>query len=221
MARGYAQHWPKSFLSQTAYCSSTSTEGSIFIEGQTTNDARWDLSDALSFKELPHFKLPGDRKLTEQAIHSLPTVQVELGTPPNDDVALKIESSVDIARIKFNGAEEPQPTVSVPQQTLYYMLNDLERRFDRSQPLKLEVLSMNGKTKVIGNAWKIFSSSSFIRIPGSSVVLNKKSIASNDREASDDEHRKFWEWAVLLNEKGGDGKCQYLLPNIEQIDADR
>jgi hypothetical protein len=72
MARGYAQDWPKNFLSRTAYCAHTKQAGATVIDGETMNDARWDISDALSFKVLPHFKLPTDPALSREAVTAEP-----------------------------------------------------------------------------------------------------------------------------------------------------
>ena len=43
MRRGYAQHWPRNFLTQTAFCSSTKCAGVLVIDGETNNRAQWDL----------------------------------------------------------------------------------------------------------------------------------------------------------------------------------
>lgn len=43
MARGYAQEWPKNFLSQTAYCAKNKSDGISVIDGEFENNARGDL----------------------------------------------------------------------------------------------------------------------------------------------------------------------------------
>ncbi len=77
MQRGYAQDWPKCFLSKTAYCSAKDEEG-ISVISETENNCTWDLSDALAFKVLPHFRLPGDAIMTLDARSAQPSVTVVL-----------------------------------------------------------------------------------------------------------------------------------------------
>lgn len=207
MARGYAQDWPKNFLSCTAYCSHTKQAGATVFDGETKNDARWDLSDALSFKLLPHFKLPTDPVLSREALTAEPNVQVLFEDDQGEFLRLVISSPAPMVRIKFNGVTEAEPTIATPISKLQFTLDELEVRFERSKPLALDVLGLNGKSRAIGNVWRLFSNVSFVRVPGSSVVLQKKSIMSPKLEASKDgnQNKNNWDWAVLLNEKGKDG----------------
>jgi len=91
-------------------------------------------------------------------------------------------------------------------------LNELEAKYKRTETLKLEVLGMNGKTQTIGNVWRLFTKSSHIRIPTSSIVIQKRSVMSTELEEQQKKMqgaRKVWEWAVLLKEKSkADGKCK-------------
>jgi Putative peptidase family len=206
MARGYAQNWAKNFLSRTAYCSHTKRAGAAVVNGQTKNDSRWDLSDALLFKALPHFKLPSDPVLSREAITAHPSVQVDVEDEEQDFLRLVISSPAQIVRIEFNKIEEAEPTIATAINKAQFTLDELEARFDRTKHLELEVLGSNGKSRVIGNVWRLFSHLPFIRIPGSSVILKKRSIMSLKLEALKDDHRKNnWDWAVLLKEKGNDG----------------
>jgi len=119
---------------------------------------------------------------------------------------LVISSPVGIARLKINEVEEAEPSVAKPAHKLQFTIEELEARFDRTTPLKIEALGMNGKSRIVGNVWRLVSNVSFIRIPGSSIVLQKRSIRSNNHEQrQDDSHDNVWDWAVLLNEKGSDG----------------
>ena len=212
MARGYAQDWPKNFLSRTAYCAHAKRNGETVVHGETDNDARWDLSDALTFKVLPHFMLPADEVLSQKIRNAEPTVQVVFEDEQDEFLRLAIESAAQIARVKFNGVAELDPTIAVPASKLQYTMDELEARFERSKPLSLEVLGMNGKSRMVGNVWKLFSNVSFIRIPGSTVLLQKRSVMSKKFEATKDDSqiKNVWEWAVLLNEKGKDGKRIFL-----------
>ncbi|TVY87814.1 putative zinc metalloproteinase [Lachnellula willkommii] len=197
MARGYAQDWPKNFLSKTAYCSHTNTEGTVVFDRETKNDARWDLSDALSFKVQSHFRLPTDQRLGGEVLAAEPSVQVAYEEEETEFLRLVISCPAQIVRLQFNGTTELAPTVAVPVSKLQFTIDELESRFDRSQPLTLEVLGMNGKSKLVGNVW---------RIPGSSVILQKRSCLSEKYQRSTDNKLKSWDWAVMLQEKGADGK---------------
>lgn len=208
MARGYSQDWPKNFLSQTAYCAHSKTEGIMVIDGETENDARWDLSDALSFKTLHHFWLPTDEAQRPETLAAEPNIQIVFEEQNEEFLRLAISCPAGVARVKFDGVAETQPTVEEPTMKLLFTMDELEARFDRSKPLILDVLGMNGKSRAVGNVWKLFSNVSFIRVPGSSIVLQKKSIMCKRlQEAKDgDENKNNWDWAVLLNEKGKDGE---------------
>ncbi|KAE8449912.1 hypothetical protein EG329_007389 [Mollisiaceae sp. DMI_Dod_QoI] len=207
MARGYAQDWPKNFLSRTAYCSAKDTCG-ITIDGKTPNDARWDLSDALSFRVQPHFRLPGDILLPlEDLITVEPSTLIVLEDDQAEFLRLVISSPAQLVRVKFNGVEELEPTIDTPVSKLQFTMDELEARFERTKSLSLDVLGMNGKSRVVGNVWGLFSNVSFIRIPGSSIVLQKRGIMSPRLEATKnlDERKNNWDWTVLLKEKGKDG----------------
>jgi hypothetical protein len=205
MARGYAQHWPKSFLSRTSWCERTERDGETVGE-RTENEARWDICDALSFRALPHFRLPTDEVPTREQLVAEPNIALAERDEEENFLRLVISSPVGIARLKINEVEETEPSVAKPANKLQFTIEELEARFDRTTPLKIEALGMNGKSRIVGNVWRLVSNVSFIRIPGSSIVLQKRSIRSNNHEQrQDDSHDNVWDWAVLLNEKGSDG----------------
>ncbi|KAF2492311.1 hypothetical protein BU16DRAFT_529656 [Lophium mytilinum] len=203
MERGYAQDWPKNFLPRTAYCSAKKTEG-VVVTAETPNDARWNLIDALSFRVLPHFRLPSDPILPASMRDLLPNVQLQYEDDEDLKPAIGIESAVGIARIQFNDTTEATPSVSEPMKILRYTMEDLEKRFDRTESLKLHVLGMNGKERNVSNVWKIFSSTSFVRVPGTSLKLYKRGVYG-DRFESRSEDERVWEWAQLLHERKSDG----------------
>ena len=143
MARGYSQHWPRVFLTQTAYCAAAKAEGFIVIDCKTENGACWDIRDALAFKVLPHFRLANDPVLTRDALVATP--QVELLHEDGELKGLAITSKARIARIQFKATTETVPSVSKSVVRIEYAIADLESRFDRTIALDLHILGMNGK----------------------------------------------------------------------------
>lgn len=203
MERGYAQDWPKNFLPRTAYCAHTKSEG-VLMTAETPNNARWNLIDALAFSVLPHFRLPTDPVLPVHIRDASPTIQVVYEDDEGLVVALSIGSAAGIAQVQFQGVTEPRPSVAEPMPMLRFTTEELEGRFDHAEPLKLHVLGINGKERTVNNVWKLFSNSSFVRVPGTSLKLYKRSIYT-DRVETLSENEKVWEWAQLLKEKGRDG----------------
>lgn len=207
MARGYAQDWPKNFLTRTAFCAYTQKDGVEVVDGETENDATWDLSDALSFTVKPHFRLPNDPVYSREELSAGPSIQVVFEDDQDEFLRLVISSPVNIARVKFQGVSESEPNIAAPVMKIQFTMDELETRFERDKPLSLDVLGMNGKSCIVRNVWQLFSNVSFVRVPGTSFVLQKRSIKSQDLERRKDEHNRKhnWDWAVLLHEKGLDG----------------
>jgi hypothetical protein len=209
MQRGYAQDWPKCFLSKTAHCTAKDTQG-ITVTSTTENNSTWDLSDALSFKMLPHFRLPEDEIFPLETRSAEPSITV-IYEEDVEYLRLLISSPTQIIRIQFDGIAEEEPSLAATG-SKQYTIDELEARFDRSKPLALDVLGMNGKSRKIGNVWRLFADVSFVRLPGCNFVLQKRSVKSDRLEGMKNDNRKNnWDWAVLLNEKGRDGKCEYCL----------
>jgi hypothetical protein len=204
MARGYSRHWPRNFMVRTAYCSGLDQDGFVVVDGQTENTARWDMGDALSFRLLPHFWLPGDRRLGAATRRAAPVLSMnDTGT----ELELCISCKAGIIQVEWNDKEDPTPSLSTPQVQVTYGASVLESRFDPATPLKLKVLGLNGKSRVVANAWRLLSTASSIRIPGTQTRLRKRSVMSKALESGeDDELDKFWDWTTLLTrrEKGGD-----------------
>ncbi|OBT74008.1 hypothetical protein VF21_05971 [Pseudogymnoascus sp. 05NY08] len=206
MERGYAHDWPKAFLGGTAYCSARKTQGITVVDGKTINNCTWDLRDALSFSVQPHFWLPMDHSLDVKDLRIEPSALVVVEDDEEDLLKLVISSPAQICQVKFNGTPEPGLSVTNTVQEMHFTMAELEARFDRMDVLTLDILGKNGKSRKIGNVWKLFSNVSFVRIPGFSVVLQKKSIMYPTLEAEDHAEDGKWDWTVLLNEKGKDGK---------------
>ncbi|PGH28241.1 hypothetical protein AJ80_00132 [Polytolypa hystricis UAMH7299] len=199
MARGYSPDWTKNFLPLTAHCAHRKSPG-VFVE-DVENKARWDTGDALLFRSQPHFRQPQDKPLSAEARRPLPSVQIQ----ENDDgttAKVVIGHAAGIARVAFNGVEETQPTMKEPIEHIEYSMSDLKTRFGKDSDLSLHILAMNGKERNIRNLWKRSNGLMRLRIPGSSIVLEKRSAAVEDIGDSENKH---WEWAVLLNRRKKDG----------------
>ena len=167
--------------------------------------ATWELRGALSLKLSPHFHLPTDQRFTAWQRTCTPVAEAkysdnELGEL---DAALRIASDVGIARISFNNMPEATPSVNSPTSERDYLQDELERRFDRAQPLRLDVLGLNGKELAINDVWKTLANKTFVRIPGSSIRLFKRSVYTDRIETNPDDDNCGW--AQLLKERGADG----------------
>ncbi|CAD0107025.1 unnamed protein product [Aureobasidium uvarum] len=82
--------------------------------------------------------------------------------------------------------------------------------FNPSAPLRLEVLGCNGRVKRTPDAWKM-TTQDVIHIDNSNIVLRKQSATGIDVRTSNgdeeaDEIPDGHKWAVLLQEKGANGK---------------
>ncbi|KAF2787443.1 metallopeptidase [Melanomma pulvis-pyrius CBS 109.77] len=203
MARGYAQDWPKNFLPKTAYCGRLKSEGVVVTES-TPNDARWNLSDALAFRVLPHFRLPIDKIVAPEHRNIEPQTNVEYEGDEELNSILHITSPVGIVRLIFNnGDAEASPSVASPASEIRFTQDELESRFDRTSPLSLNILGFNGKESTVHDVWRMLSVKTFVRIPGSNIRLFKRSVYSDELEKNP--NHPVYEWAQLLREKGPDG----------------
>ncbi|KAF9690702.1 hypothetical protein EKO04_011475 [Ascochyta lentis] len=175
-------------------------------EEQTMTDcATWDLKDALNLRLSPHFLLPSDKHFTDEERTSEPVVEPKFTENEQGelDAILRIRSPVGIARISFNEVHECTPSINSPASERDYTQDELEQRFNRSQPLRLDVLGFNGKELTINDVWKTLSVKTFIRIPGTSIRLFKRSVYTDAVESNPREN--MCEWAQLLKERGADG----------------
>ncbi|KAF2186772.1 hypothetical protein K469DRAFT_726230 [Zopfia rhizophila CBS 207.26] len=190
MERGYAQDWLKNFLLQTAYCGRHKTAG-VVVTDSTRNNARWHLSDALSFRRLKSFRLPSDQLLTPELRNAGPQAQAAFEGDEDLQSILEINRAAGIAQVQFNGNAEKSPCVAEPVASLRFTQDELESRFDRAESLTLT------------NVSKLLAIKSFVRIPGSNIRLFKRSVYSDGLENVPD--RPHLQWAHLLKEKGPDG----------------
>ncbi|UPX12074.1 uncharacterized protein EKO05_0002650 [Ascochyta rabiei] len=197
--REAAQDWREHFMSGAA-------KSDASTDDQTMTDCTsWDLKDALNLRLSPHFLLPSDKRFTDEERTSEPVVEPKFTENEQGelDAILHIRSPVGIARISFNQVHEATPSINSPASERDYRQDELEQRFDRSQPLRLDILGFNGKELAIGDLWKTLTVKTFVRIPGSPIRLFKRSVYTDSVEINPNDH--MCEWAQLLKERGADG----------------
>lgn len=204
MARGYSQHWPKCFLAQTAYCVAKKTEAITPVTEDTANECTWDVRDALRFKNLPHFRLPSDMPVEPKANSAVPEVQL---LDDEDFLRVQITSQSGLAGVWLNGKPQPNASIKNPVESLRYTLDELEERFDRTKPLELELLAMNGKCRTC-NMWRLFTDKSTVRVPGTSIRLQKASVGSQEG-GEPGSTKNEWSWAVMLKKRTKSGKRKF------------
>ena len=207
MGRGYVEHWPRNFLSRTAPCVAKGTDGVAIIEGETENHAQLALRDALVLRLRPHFRFTTDALITSNERSVLPTVHVEYDE--GADATLVVESAIGIVSLELNSVAQSKLSVRNPQNRLRFKLHELESRFERTKPLELLALGMNGQELHHRNVWRLFASTAVVRVPGSDVVLKKRAIPDNP-ELGSTSNEDQWDWAVLLKKRGGDGNRESL-----------
>ncbi|KAJ4343397.1 hypothetical protein N0V95_006659 [Ascochyta clinopodiicola] len=197
--REVAQHWRKHFMAGVA-------ESDESTGDQTMTDCTsWALKDALNLRLSPHFLLPSDKRFTDEERTSEPVVEPKFTENEQGelDAILHIRSPVGIASISFNQVHEATPSINSPASECDYSQDELEQRFNRLQPLRLDVLGFNGKELTISDVWKSLTVKTFVRIPGSSIRLFKRSVYTDSVESNS--NNNMCEWAQLLKERGADG----------------
>ena len=187
MARGYSKHWGRNFLGHF----------------EKENDAKWNLQDALRFRVMPHFRLPGDEPMSKSVAQASVDVQPMLC---EDSEGLSVTCAAGLARIEINNGGEPKRTELMDWKApvTSFSISNIDEQHDRSKPLSITVLGMNGKQRIVKDVWRLLKQTSLIRIPGHDFMLRKQSVQSEDLERVDEDG--FHEWALLLQEKGADGK---------------
>lgn len=188
MARGYSKEWPKCFLGKTAYCVHDKTKGIEPVTPTTANDCRWDIRDILRFVNLPHFRQPADLPRDDK----IPSFEVR---DDEEFTRVAITCEAGIAQVVLDGKVEASPTLVSPQTSLQYTLDELESRFNLQKPLEIEVLAMNGKHQT-ADLSRLLSNKTTIRVPGTSIRLQKQSVSSGEPQKDD------WQWAVMLKKRG-------------------
>ncbi|VUC33073.1 unnamed protein product [Clonostachys rosea] len=191
MARGYSRDWTKCFLSTIAYSGYLKRQDEIPITNETKHQCHWDLEDMLRFYNLPHFRLPSD---TPRSLAS-PTTIVDDET---DNIRLIVRSEAGIAAAKLNGQDVETAPMPNPAKELALNVTELEQKYNKKKPLELHVLSMNGKHAKFP-VWSLLSSQTYIRLPGTGIRLNKKSVGRPYDDAKD------WRWVVMLKKRNQQG----------------
>lgn len=149
MQRGYAHHWPKNFLSHTAYCSANGTDGFCVEDGdgdgKMVNPARWDLKDALAFRIQPHFWVPGDAYFDAAFRSAMPEVRLVEG-----GASLIIESSALLARISSPWGDLSSTSVQLPIHSYETDFNLLQyQNAENYDTMVIRALGMNGREKSV------------------------------------------------------------------------
>lgn len=157
-----------------------------FLAGPSfgTGEGLWDLGDALALRCCPHFRLPTDEvaRMEKLARGGRPVITVR---NVNGEMWLEISAEEGLARIDFKGKQEDRPSVPEPVECRVYVYDELCARFSREEALEVSAMGLNGKVASVENVWAFFGRSSFVKVPGSDLVLQKRSVKSGSMEAYD------------------------------------
>ncbi|KAL4786810.1 putative peptidase family-domain-containing protein [Aspergillus varians] len=199
MARGYSKAWAVNFVEHERN------------DRLARDDPKWDLRDLLKFKVLPHFALPGDDLPVPVELRDA-AVRIESDVDSDGDEVLRVSCKAGLAQVTIqSGDDRPRDQFKDAAWkegtcTAFHMNPTIED-LDRSKPLKVTALGMNGKERVVKDAWVVLKELPYISIPGSQVKLRKQSVNSNRFDgASDDDGNDFISWTVLLRHSGKDGQ---------------
>ena len=213
MARGYSPDWPKAFISRTAYSLTHNTEGTSPVKPETSHGCVWDVRDALRFRNLPHFWLPGDVPLDVNP----PAVDVldhDGKGEDTDDMSVEIACESGIVDLRFDKKTSAEcdlgvvlPSISQPAKSLRISRSQLAKAFELSSPLSLEVTGLNGKRLFVDNVWGLMRSREVIRVPGSDILLFKQVVGYTSSDGNADTYgRSSHEWGVMLKKRNKRGK---------------
>ncbi|KAL4910845.1 hypothetical protein BDW74DRAFT_141985 [Aspergillus multicolor] len=218
MGRGYARGWGRAFVEIPHEGSAIACSGGDDGRRDGVDEAKWDLRDALQFKLLPHFALPGDRlpAILDAAEFRRAGISVEAGLDDgdNEDGAeyIQIICKAGLAQVKIqNGQDDPVTSYTdassnwTGECTLVRLNASALGKFSRTEPLKITALAMNGKQRSISNAWTLLNNKSYISIPGSNIILHKQAVSSSALEEWEQDEDEFTPWSVLLQHRGKDG----------------
>lgn len=207
MRGGCAQHWPRHFVARTASNRLTGEDG-IVVDGNTVNKAVFDIKDLLAFSYLPHFWLPGDQKPPihpDFARYMIPSIHVDDVENETGDVETQIvtASPANIVRVLWNGEASETPSLDHQLVGARMPIRQIEESFSHDEPLRLAVLAGNGKERVVPNVWDLITDPSIVRIPGSNIVLHRRSVMCKHLEEGlgGMERKTLWRWATLLSKR--------------------
>lgn len=167
MMRGYSPDWPRVFLGGVRKVGERGQGVGARLQAvtpETAHDCRWGLEDALKFRQLKHFWLPGDYPLSDAP----PTICLKGADGDGDgeeqeDAFVEVdgEAAGGIVRVVFTEdgtkhEDTEKATISKPAESIRYLRRELEERFDVCKTLSLEVTAMNGNKTILGNVWHFF-----------------------------------------------------------------
>jgi hypothetical protein len=201
MQRGYSPAWPRAFLGGVRI---KNGDGAVLKEVPRTeyHECRWAVSDALKFRTLKQFWVPGDVELSREG------PSVDVGDCEDDTLKgmfLEVKCEAGIARVVFSpretaDEEEDKVSVSNPAKSLRYLSGDLAKRFGTGS-IGLNVTAMNGKEYSIEDVWKLFKQRTSILVPGTKIRLLKQCVGNSYPRVQNDD----WEWAVMLKKRDSKG----------------
>ncbi|KAI8630785.1 hypothetical protein F5Y19DRAFT_33784 [Xylariaceae sp. FL1651] len=168
----------------------------------------WDLEGALRMLAQDHFRLPGDKKLSVTEKESPVTIKCVLDE--EDEPCFEAVCMAGIARIRFRSRstkeidflkrDTDQLDNLVRPGPLNYLITAkmLRTELDKADNAEVEVLGMHGKTRKIRNIWQFLADQPFIKVPGTSLILSKRSAKPKQLDTSD-----LRSWALLLKRRSG------------------
>ena len=238
MARGYAKSWDRVFVEH-------SNDGDDSGGGLGDNtEPKWDLHDGLRFILSEHFRLPRDQIFTKSEQLSPVMLRAMMGKDDEllleascrtglarvrftDDKGA-VAWDVDFCRktaaellsesrnSRYGTAATATGTTIKSGPTIFHLTErELEERFDRSRKWGVQALSMNSLEQRSSNLWTLLADQPFIRVPGTSLVLSKRSIKSRqlapDTVGRTRPVEPYWKWALLLKRKheGSENRLTY------------
>ncbi|KAH6618252.1 zinc metallo proteinase [Chaetomium sp. MPI-SDFR-AT-0129] len=206
MERGYSAGWERAFLGGVRGKSGPgSGNGWERVIAGEEHGARWAVRDALRFRALKQFWMPGDGELGRE----VPSVSVSEEDGVEGGLMLDLACDARIAEVRFTSkdkagvVDEEKASIANPVKKLSYRWDELVKRFPRSKPLALEVTAMNGQQYSATNIWGMSRNRTTIRIPGTEIRLLQQFV---DGEGAPDNDENSWTWAVLFKKRDARGK---------------
>ncbi|EPS33748.1 hypothetical protein PDE_08710 [Penicillium oxalicum 114-2] len=201
MARGYSKSWGMNFVQHA--------------QNRTLrNTSKWDLQDALKFKIMPHFALPGDALITKEFREAQIRIEtiVEKKNPSGlEDTCegLRVSCSAGLARLEI-ASESPDDDFvhQFDNQSDHteFQISNIRSKYDQRYPLRIVALGKNGKRREVPNVWVMLTDLPFVTIPGSDLVLRKESVRSQELHDSKLDDTEVCRWALLLQKRGKNGQ---------------
>ncbi|MCJ1308725.1 hypothetical protein MMC25_002379 [Agyrium rufum] len=197
------EDWARNFVAKQSD-SGKETEDFVVIDEESKYGKYFDNKDLMYLHLAPHFRLPGETQLPEDAINADPSISVT--TNDNTELILEISSAAGISYVSFNDTVGRKFPSTEFETNIRYTLTDLEDTFtDVKGCSKISVCSLNGKTTSIDDVWSLFESRSAVQVPGSDLVLRKHCVSVWPGNAP--KHpEQTWTWAVMLKRKNHNGE---------------